>query len=74
MVRVCGDTPELLDLRFLVGTTALVEGSDAARVDRIAEVCKPIAKRVIATTSIRNGMLFDVVRITDTEGVMTWPN
>jgi hypothetical protein len=68
-VRVAGDTPELEDFRFLVGVTAIVEGSDAARVDRIAKTCQAIARRVIASTF--NGR--DVVRVTDTEGVMSWP-
>jgi hypothetical protein len=68
-VRVTGDTPEALDLRFLVGVTALVEGPDQARVERIAECCAAVAKRVIATTFASPG----ITRITDTEGVMTWP-
>lgn len=68
-VRVAGDTPELEDFRFLVGVTAIVEGSDAARVDRIAKACQSIARRVIASTF--NGR--DIVRVTDTDEVMTWP-
>lgn len=68
-VRVTGDTPELLDLRFLVGITVLVEGPDPARVERIAAACEPIAARVIATTAPSR----DVTRITDTKGALTWP-
>lgn len=70
-VRMAGDTPELADLRFLVGLTAIVEGSDSVRVDRIAKACTAArAQRVIASTHARR----DVVRITDTEDVLTWPN
>ena len=69
-VRVAGDNPELLDLRFLVGSTVIVEGADAARVNRIAASCRPLAQRVIAST-------FDgrrVTKVTDSDGVLTWPN
>lgn len=69
-VRVTGDTPELLDLRFLVGVTVLVEGPDQARVDRIASACTPIAARVIGTTA----PVRDVTRITDSMEVIQWPN
>ena len=62
------DVPEQLDLRFLVGVTALVEGADPARVQRLADACRPIARRVIATTSRGR----DVLRITDTDGALTW--
>lgn len=68
-VRVAVDTPELEDFRFLVGVTALVEGMDASRVDRIAKACQAIARRVISSTF--DGR--DVVRVTDTEGAMSWP-
>lgn len=68
-VSVLGDTPELLDLRFLVGTTVLVEGPDQARVDRIFEACRPIAARVIGTTIPDK----TVTRVIDTAGVATWP-
>lgn len=69
-VGTFGDTPELEDFRFLVGVTAIVEGPDAARVDRIALVCQSIAHRVIASTFDQTGR--DVIRVTDTEGTMTW--
>lgn len=67
-VCIAGDTPELEDFRFLVGVTAIVEGENAARVDRIAAACKRIAKRVIASTHDINRR--EVVRVTDTEGIM----
>jgi hypothetical protein len=72
-VNVHGDTPELLDLRFLVGTTALVEGPDQSRVDRIANACEAIAQRVIANCNTWDGMRITSTTTTDTEGVMTWP-
>lgn len=73
VVCVAGDTPELLDLRFLVGTTALVEGFDEARVARIAKVCEPIAARVIATVARPiDTWRTQVVSVTDTEGALTW--
>jgi hypothetical protein len=64
------DVPEQLDLRFLVGVTVLVEGEVPERVERLAAACGRIARRVIATTSRGR----DVLRITDTEGAMQWPN
>lgn len=73
-VRVTGDTPETLDLRFLVGTVAIVEGPDGARVERIAAMCKPFASRVIANTIERvDQWHFTVTKTTDTESVLTWP-
>lgn len=74
-VRISGDTPELEDFRFLVGVTALVEGSDPQRVERIAKACAPIAKRVIASViQPVNEVRWETRRVTDTEEVMTWPN
>lgn len=74
-VGVHGDNPEALDLRFLVGCVAIVEGPDAARVDRIALACsKAKADRVIASTHGKDARGFgEVVRVTDTERTMTWP-
>ena len=72
-VCVHGDNPDLLDLRFLVGTTALVEGPDPARVERIANACQAIAKRVIASVIQPAGHgRFEIKKTTDTEGTMTW--
>jgi hypothetical protein len=68
-VSVAGDTPELLDLRFLRGTTAVVTAGSAERADRIAAACAAYARRVI--TNVWDGR--DVVRVTDTDGAMTWP-
>lgn len=71
-VRVAGDSPELLDLRFLVGTTVIVEGGDSARVERLAKACQQVARRVIASTFAKARGYWEVVKTTDTEGVMTW--
>jgi len=62
------ERPELLDLRFLVGLTVLVDGDTDARVDSLVAACvQARAKRVIGNT-------FDgpwMVRITDTDGAFT---
>lgn len=73
-VKVHGDTPETIDLRFLVGCTAIVEGDNPQRVARIEQACKDAqASRVIASTHRRTGNgRDDVVQISDSEGVMTW--
>lgn len=67
-VRVHGDMPEMLDLRFLVGVTAIVQGNTPKRVERIAKACQKHAARVIA--SVHEGRKF--TSVSDTEGVMTW--
>lgn len=67
------DYPALLDLRFLVGLVAIVEGHDQKRVEAVAEACKRHAARVIATVSDKH-FPHEVKSISDTEGVMTWPN
>jgi hypothetical protein len=73
------DVPEQLDFRFLVGLTALVEGFDHARVERIATACAMFAKRVVANVNspvsaaqAYGGPTFPVIKTTDTEGVATW--
>lgn len=68
------ETPEVMDLRFLVGCTVMVEGVDAQRVDRITKACIAAkADRVVATTHRQAAPLrFEITRITDTEGVMNW--
>ena len=71
-VRVVGDTPELLDLRFLVGVTAIVEGASADRVDRLVKACTGIARRVIGNTISHASDRWDVERTTDSQGVLTW--
>lgn len=72
-VRVFGDTPELLDFRFLIGSTAMVESSDPDRLHRLVEACKPFAKRVVGSLIQRvDQWHWDSKAITDTEGFMTW--
>lgn len=69
------DVPELLDLRFLVGLTALVEGLDTdPRVPRLASACASVANRVVCTIGHDVPYGYEVSRITDTDGAMTWPN
>jgi hypothetical protein len=65
------DVPEQLDLRFLVGLTALCEGPDAPRLARIGSACQAAKARRVITNWIPAR---DVERTTDTEGVVTWPN
>ena len=73
-VKVCDDTPELLDLRFLLGVTAVVEGDDQKRVERITQACIDAkAKRVIASTHGMEGSWPAVLKVVDTEGVWKWP-
>lgn len=75
------DVPEQQDWRFLVGLQVMVAGENPSRVQRIADACAEYAKRVIASThSINRDKLdwlgrpaYTVVRITDTQGVLTWP-
>lgn len=72
-VCVAGDAPELEDFRFLVGLTALVEGSDDKRVERIAACCKKHAKRVIASViQPVDQWHMETKSVNDSEGVMTW--
>ena len=69
------DVPEQQDWRFLVGLTALIEGFDADRVQRIAAACAQYAKRTVANTMqpAKNWCGVATVSTQDTEGVATWP-
>lgn len=70
-VRVAGFTPEALDLRFLVGIPiAIVEGADAQRLARFAAAMQEAGATRVITNQFYDG---SVVRITDTEGAMSWP-
>lgn len=72
-VQVNGDTPELEDFRFLVGVTAIVEGQDPGRVERIAKACAKFAARVIASVIVPvNEYRWEVISVHDTEGALTW--
>lgn len=73
-ICVDGDTPELEDFRFLVGVTAIVEGQDPIRVERIATACAAHAKRVIANVNRQVSQYhWELISTTDTEEVLTWP-
>lgn len=63
------DVPEHLDLRFLVGTTVLLESESAERAQRLTACCRQYARRVVCTTY----QGWHVASVTDTDGVMTWP-
>lgn len=68
------DNPESLDLRFLVGTTVLAESADSSRLEQMSKAClEAKASRVIATLYKRDGYHFEIIKTTDTSGVMTWP-
>lgn len=60
-----------LDMRFVHGLMAKVEGEDPDRVAAIAAAAGQHARRVIAVTFHRGRP--EVASITDTDGVMTWP-
>lgn len=69
------ETPERLDLRFVVGLPVHVVGHDEVRVERVARCAAAAgAGRVIATVFDGHGPSSGVIRITDTQGALTWPN
>lgn len=70
------DIPEMLDLRFLIGTTAVCASPNKARLARIAKACiEAKAKRVITSLHVEFiKTRFEVIEMTDTEGHMVWPN
>ena len=73
-ICVAGDTPELQDFRFLVGVTAIVGGTDAERVRRVAKACQAHAKRVIASVAVPvTEHRMETTTVTDTEDEFTWP-
>jgi len=67
------DYPETLDFRFAKGLLAKVEGCDADRVERITQAVKRYAARTISVHFSWDGYRAEVLRMTDTEGVMNWP-
>lgn len=67
------ETPELIDWRFLVDLTAIVEGPDDKRLDRIAKAAGKYARRVFTSQVIESpDGKFDVVRITDSQTGFLW--
>lgn len=74
------DVPEQQDWRFLVGLTVLVSGTCEVRLARIAAACGAFAKRVIVNVHSpepargQHGLpTSPLLKITDTDGVLTWP-
>ena len=58
-----------MDLRFLVGLTVLVDGDTDARVDRLTRACVAAKARRVVGNTFRGDR---IVRITDTDGALTW--
>lgn len=67
--------PDLSDLRCIVGLTVCVQGSDKARVHAMRDACiRAKAARVIASVSVPDGEWFECVEVSDTGGLLSWPN
>lgn len=65
------DTPERLDLRFVIGLSVVISGRDAGRVESLKQAAIDAgAQRVIAATLTldESGQEHRVVSITDTAG------
>ncbi|MBA3589698.1 hypothetical protein [Methylibium sp.] len=68
------DSLASLDLRCVVGLKVMVDGHEQARVDAVATACQTAkAKRVITTVTTFGDGNPEVIRMTDTDGVLTWP-
>ena len=68
-----GDYPELLDLRFAMGLTVIVDGSDPKRVASLGKAFEQAkAKRVICNVDTA-GEWPELMSVSDTDGVLTWP-
>lgn len=64
-----------IDFRGVQGLVVSVSGCDAKRVKAVAHACEEAgARRVIANTSqkIDGPAMFEVIEVTDTEGIFTW--
>jgi hypothetical protein len=66
------DYPELLDLRYAVGLTVIVEGCMADRVAVVGKAFQAHAGRVLTTLFSRT-VRPESTRLTDTMGVLSWP-
>lgn len=67
------DYPELLDLRFALGLRVHVEGTDSQRVDAVAAAFSQAkAARVLTTVFAKVNGRQELVRMTDTKGVLQW--
>lgn len=68
------------DLRCVVGLEVRVSGDDATAVHAMRDACiKAGASRVIATVfdgreDIPDAQRFAALKVTDTKGILTWPN
>lgn len=73
-VWIADDEPvRRLDLRFLVALFVQVSGSDAARVEAIAEAAKAAgASRVLSVVVSPPGPFQALLSAHDTAGIMTW--
>lgn len=65
------DYPDLLDLRFAVGLTVLVDGSNPDRVASVGKAFEQVAKRVICNVD-SGGEWPELVSTTDTQGELAW--
>lgn len=68
------DNPAALDLRFLIGTTALAESDNPARLDAMRKACIAAkASRVVTNLNQKTDpWRFEIIETTDTDGVLTW--
>jgi hypothetical protein len=72
--------PDLSVLRCIVGLTVCVQGSDLSRVHAMRDACiSARAARVIASVSqcvdsMPGYERFECIELTDTAGVLAWPN
>lgn len=75
-----GVIPSRADLRCIVGLEVHVAGDDAMTVHAVRDVCVSAgASRVVATVfdgrrDIPDIDRFKTVSVTDTKGILTWPN
>lgn len=74
MLSPLRDKPSQADLRCVVGLTVFVSGADLKLVHAMRDACiRAQAARVIATTCVPRGEVFDCIEVSDTEGKFTWP-
>lgn len=67
--------PSQADLRCVVGLPVYILGADAKRVRAMRDACiRANASRVIAAVCVRSGEVFRHADISDTQGLLTWPN
>ena len=71
-----GSRASQAELRCVVGLTVCVQGSDPQTVQAMRDACiRAKAARVIASVSQCTGPeRFECLEVSDTMGVLTWPN